>query len=678
MILSCYFKKELYTILNINRLFGALFINLVILITLTVQSAYNYALSEALDILKRFWGYDSFRKKQDVIIQNVIDGKDTLALLPTGGGKSICYQVPGMIKDGCCLVVSPLIALMQDQVQQLKKRGIKAVAITSGMSKKEIEIQLDNAIYGGTKFLYVSPERLKTRLFKARFEKMNINLIAVDEAHCISEWGYDFRPSYLQIAELRKIKPEATFLALTATATPEVVTDIQKKLEFKQELVITDSFERSNVSYNVIQSNNKMNRIMEYLKGSDGSGIIYCSTRKGVKNLCKHLLDQGLSASFYHGGLDTETRKERQEHWISNKIQIMVCTNAFGMGIDKPDVRFVLHHDIPETIEAYFQEAGRAGRDGEFSETYLFYEPADIEELKNKVHNKYPELEAIRRVYKALGSFFQIAVGSGEGESFEIDMLEFCDRYKIDLITGYNALKFLEIGEYISLSENFNTPSKAHFKLDAKELYQYQVRNENFNKVIQFLLRTQMGIFEDLVNINEFKISKHTGLPQKEILNVLNTLSTEEALEYIPQKKGTFITYLTERLTDENLGLPVEIYQKRKTSAISKMHAMIDYLQSDVCTSVFLLNYFGEADGQECGKCNVCLNKNINSKTYDLKKDISSYLNDKFSKEESIDIQVIIAELDQYSRDEIMVQLRWMIDHDLVIADPLGKTLLKA
>ena len=634
-------------------------------------------MEKALDILKRFWGYDKFRKKQDQIIENILKNKDTLALLPTGGGKSICYQVPGMMLEGCCLVISPLIALMQDQVSQLNKRGIKAVSINSGMSKKEIDIQLDNAIYGNTKFLYVSPERLKTRLFKARIEKMNINLIAIDEAHCISEWGYDFRPAYLEIVKLREIKPNIPFLALTATATPEVVDDIQDKLEFKDRNVISDSFERSNISYNINQSNNKLNRLLEFLNKNEDSGIIYCSTRKSVKNLCKQLIDNGYSASFYHGGLDINNRKERQNQWIDGQIQIMVCTNAFGMGIDKPDVRFVLHYDIPETIEAYFQEAGRAGRDGEYAETHLFFEPVDIDLLQEKVHQKYPEIEAIKRAYKALGSYFQIAVGAGEGETFEIDILDFCDRFKIDLITAYNALKFLEIGEFITLSENFTSPSKVKFKVDTKQLYQYQVRDTTFNKVIQFLLRTQMGIFENLVTINENKISKHTNIPLKQVLSVLDTMSKDESIEYIPQLNGTYLTYQTERLADNNLSLPVEIYHKRKKSALAKMYSMTEYLQSSECTSVYLLNYFGEKSASNCKHCNRCKSKINFLKNPDLKIDITEYLNNKFNSIDKILIQELIGDFPEYGKEDILEIIRWLIDHDQVSTDPNGKILMK-
>jgi ATP-dependent DNA helicase RecQ len=635
-------------------------------------------LDEALHILNQFWGYTSFRKKQDSIIQNVLSNKDTIALLPTGGGKSICFQVPGLMQDGLCLVISPLIALMQDQVSQLKKRNINAVAITSGLSKKEIDIHLDNAIYGKTKFLYVSPERLKNKLFLERYSKMNINLIVVDEAHCISEWGYDFRPSYLEIAKLREIKAGIPFLALTATATPEVVRDIQEKLMFKEENLVSDSFERTNISYNTNLSNNKLNRIQEYLTDVKGSGIIYCATRKAVKSLCKHLLEKGFSANFYHGGLDFNTRKERQIAWINNEFDIMISTNAFGMGIDKPDVRFVLHYDIPESLEAYFQEAGRSGRDGENAETFVFYEPSDIDKLREKIDLKFPEIDLIKNVYKALGNHLQLATGAGLGESFKVDILEFCDKYELDLLLAYNSFKFLEIGGFLQLSENFSHTSKIQILSEPKSLYQYQVKNEDTNKIIQFILRTQMGVFENLSTLNEGKISKHTHIDEKTVIKTLNSLNDKDVITYIPQLKGTYITYLTERLAENNLSLPTEIYHKRKKTALSKMDSVINYLTSNRCNSQFLLEYFGEKNVPKCGNCNSCLEDNNESYISDLKDDIESYLNNQFKAIEEVNIQDIISNFKEYSQEEILACIRRLIDHKKFINDTFGKILRKS
>jgi ATP-dependent DNA helicase RecQ len=632
-------------------------------------------LQKELEILKKYWGFSSFRKGQDKIIESVLQGNDTLALLPTGGGKSLCYQIPGLSQEGLCLVISPLIALMHDQVKQLQSRGIKAVAITAGMNSKTIDIELDNAIYGQTKFLYVSPERLKSKLFRVRLEKMNINLIAVDEAHCISEWGYDFRPAYRNISELREIKPKVNILALTATATPEVVKDIQANLNFKAENVYQNSFERQNLIYKTVESNNKLNRIQEYLRDNESSGIVYCKTRKAVKTLCQHLISIGIKADFYHGGLEFKARLEKQEAWINNQTQIIVCTNAFGMGIDKPDVRFVLHYDIPETIEAYFQEAGRAGRDGKSAEAVLFYEPSDIEELRNRIDLKYPPIQDIKKIYNALGNYFQIAIGSGKEESYPIDLIDFCDTYKFDLITVYNALKFLEIGENLSLSENLTIPSKLKITTNQMGLYQHQVKNEDFNKVIQFILRTQMGVFEDLVPINESKISKHTGLSLKRINEILTNLQEKGTIQYIPNQKGTYITYITERLSNDNVHIPNEVYHKRRKVSKDKAEKMIEYLQSNRCTNIFLLEYFGEKDGQQCKKCDRCKQYNEHYLKTDLKKVILNYINNQFKIDEEVEMEVIISAHPEFSKAAMLEFIRELVDNQQLSVDSKGKKI---
>jgi len=634
-------------------------------------------LEDNLSILKKYWGFDSFRSKQEDIITSLLENKDTLALLPTGGGKSLCYQLPGLKKEGVCIVVSPLIALMLDQVDQLNKKGIKAIAITSGMRRKSIDIQLDNAIYGNTKFLYVSPERLKSRLFRTRFEKMNINLIAVDEAHCISEWGYDFRPSYLNIADIREIHPDVPIIALTATATADVIDDIQDKLKFKQKNVILDSFLRKNLTYKTFLSNNKLNRIEEYLKSSTGSGIIYCATRKNVKLICQTLIDKGIKADFYHGGLDFESRKIRQERWIQNETQVIVCTNAFGMGIDKADVQFVLHYDIPASIEAYVQEAGRAGRKGENAEAVLFYEASDIQALREKIELKFPPIETIKKIYTAIGNHFQLAIGSGNEEIFAIDILEFCDKYNFSLITVYNGLKYLELAGFITLSDNYNRSSQLKILIDNKALYQFQVQNEELNKIIQFILRTQMGVFDDFIHINEHKISAYTKLPLSIITKKLEFLDEQGAVSYLPQQKGAAITYSTERLSNDNMSIPPKFYHERKKIAQTKLDSIINYLDSEECTNIFLLNYFGEVDGKKCGKCDKCNSANIKSLPSDLLSDIESYLNKRFIKEDSIEIIQVIGEFSTHSKEEIVRAIRWLVDHDVVLVDPLGKQLSK-
>ena len=635
-------------------------------------------MKKSTDILKEFWGYDSFRSKQEDIIDNVLQKTDTLALLPTGGGKSICFQVPGMLLDGICVVISPLIALMHDQVNGLKQKGIKAIAITSGMSKRQIDIALDNAIYGDTKFLYVSPERLKSRLFLSRFEKMNVNLIAVDEAHCISHWGYDFRPSYLEIVKLREIKPDIPFLALTATATPVVVSDIQEKLEFSEQNVIQKSFVRENVSYITLQTNNKLNRIIEFSKKLKGSGIIYCATRKATKTLCKYLIENGISANFYHGGLNQEQRKIKQTAWITNKTKIIVATNAFGMGIDKPDVRFVLHYDIPQSIEAYFQEAGRGGRDLKKARAILFFEPKNLHELKEKIELKYPPISVIKSIYTALGNHFQLAIGSGKDENYNFNILAFADKYNLHLITVYNALKFLELGGFILLNENNFVPSKIKVLVNNYELYQYQVKSKIFNTIIQFIIRSHMGIFEEYVPVNEVKIAKKLKINQQELIKQLNYLHTNEVIDYVPKFKDSRITFTTERLADNNFSIDPTFYENRKKDAFEKLDAVLNFLDNDICRSQYLLSYFGEKDSKPCGKCNVCLQINdsdLNSTHYN---DIKKVIQIKLKQVDFLLIEDFIVSYSQFSRQNIISTLRWMNEHDLVYIDKTGKKVSRS
>jgi len=623
-------------------------------------------LLKSKDILKHYWGFDDFRDVQADIIKSVLSGKDSLALLPTGGGKSICYQVPGIQMEGICLVVSPLIALIHDQVNNLKKRGIKAIALTSGMSKREIDIALDNAIYGNYKFLYVSPERLKSKLFLARFEKMKINLIAVDEAHCISQWGYDFRPPYLEIAKLKTIKPIVPFLALTATATPEVVDDIQEKLEFKEPNLFKKSFERDNLVYITIQTNNKLHRILEFSKKLQGTGIIYCVTRRGTKNICRYLVENNISADFYHGGLDHDTRKKKQLAWLNDQTKIIVATNAFGMGIDKPDVRFVLHYDIPQSIEAYFQEAGRGGRDLKKSRAIMFYEPEDVKRLINRVEMKYPTIEDIKQIYNALGNHFQLAIGSGKDESFAFDIAEFANKYNYQIITVYNSINFLELAGLIRFSEDSYEASKLKIIVNNYELYQQQVKNDLVNKITKFILRSYMGIFEDYININEFIIAKKLNIKQRDLIKTLHYLDEQNVAEYYPRVKGSSIAYLSERLTTDNFSISKKFYENRKEDAHKKLDAILDFTANKKCRSQFLLEYFGETETKPCGKCNVCLNID------DTILENNSYLTIKkmviamFNENDELSIDIVITKLSEFEREEILYALRWMGEHDLV------------
>jgi len=582
-----------------------------------------------------------------------------------------------MQMEGVCLVISPLIALMQDQVDNLKKKGINAVAINSTMSKRQIDVALDNAIYGDTKFIYTSPERLKSKLFLARLEKMNINLVAVDEAHCISQWGYDFRPSYINIVDLKKIKPNVPFLALTATATPNVVIDIQNKLEFKTNHVFQKSFERENVSYITLKTNNKLNRILEFSKKLKGSGIIYCATRRATKDLCKLLLENDISANYYHGGLDQKQRKTRQDDWITNQTKIIVATNAFGMGIDKPDVRFVLHYDIPQSIEAYFQEAGRGGRDLKKARAILFFETKNLEELNTKTDLKFPPIETIKLIYNAIGNYFQVAFGSGKDESYSFNISEFSDRYNQEIITVYNSLKFLELGGFILLNENTYQPSTLRILVNNYDLYQYQVKDKTLNLIIQFIVRSYMGVFDNYVKIDDYIISKKLKITQQELDKQLNYLDKNEIIDYTPKFKGSKLTYITERLPDTHFSINPKFYSDRKTDAKNKVNSVLEFLENKTCRNQYLLNYFGETKAKECGLCNVCLNiddSNLNDSNYQtIKKEVQLEL----ASRDEFEIENFIIKHSTHSRQNIISTLRWMSEHDLIYIDRKGKNVFK-
>lgn len=562
-------------------------------------------------ILTQYWGYSSFREKQEEIIQAALAGKDTLALLPTGGGKSICFQVPGLAQEGLCLVISPLIALMQDQVSQLQKREIKALAINSGMSKREIDIGLDNAAYGDYKFLYVSPERLETELFQARLAKMNVNLIVIDEAHCISQWGYDFRPSYLNIVLLRDLLPKVPMLALTATATPRVIDDIQEKLAFPNKHLIQKSFERKNLAYVVLQEENQEKRMLKVIDGVGGSGIIYVNSRRKTKEIASILLEHRISASFYHAGLSFAERSERQAAWIHNKVQVIVSTNAFGMGIDKPNVRFVIHLDLPESLEAYFQEAGRAGRDEKKAYAVLLNSPAMGSDLKQRIVQSFPEIDTIKTCYLALSNFLQIPINGGENQSFEFDIKAFIKNYNLNANDCYYSLKFLEKEGYISLSDGFSENSKVHIKLGKEDLYKFQVSEPKHDYFIKTLLRTYGGLFDHFVEINETQLAKNLKSDKNKVISSLKRLNELEIIHYEAKSKLPKITYLTQRKEQAALRISKENYHERKKIAFEKLEAVLYYTQSqDRCRSQILLEYFGEKESKRCGICDVCLERN--------------------------------------------------------------------
>ncbi|MEA4841195.1 MAG: ATP-dependent DNA helicase RecQ [Bacteroidales bacterium] len=563
------------------------------------------------DILKKYWGYADFRDLQEDIIQSVCEGRDTLALMPTGGGKSITFQVPALAMDGICLVVTPLIALMKDQVENLKSRGIKAAAIYSGMTQKEILITLDNCLYGDYKFLYVSPERLSTETFVSRIKFMQVNLIAVDESHCISQWGYDFRPSYLNIAEIRDILPGVPVLALTATATPEVVKDIQQRLHFPKPNVFQKSFERSNLAYVVRHVEDKEKMLLKILDKTPGSAVVYVRSRKNTKEISDMLHSNGISSDYFHAGLTNERKDQKQAAWMSGECRVIVATNAFGMGIDKADVRLVVHIDLPDSMEAYFQEAGRAGRDGEKAYAVLLFQKADATKLKKRIHDSFPEKETIRKVYESLAHYFEIAAGSGAGFMHAFDLTDFCTKFKYSFLQGYHALKILEQAGYIELTEELDNPSRVYFLTKRDELYQLRLEDKKSDEILQTLLRSYTGLFADFVPIQEEVLAKRLQTNARDIYERLLRLSKLGVIHYIPRKKSPYIIYQVNREDTERVILRREVYEDRLERYEKRIGAMLDYANQDqVCRSKQLLLYFGQKDAPNCGKCDVCLTKN--------------------------------------------------------------------
>ena len=561
------------------------------------------------EILEKYWGYTSFRPLQLDIIESVLQGSDTLALLPTGGGKSLCFHVPAVAMDGVCLVISPLIALMKDQVSNLKQKGIKAEAIYSGMPYRDVDRILDNAIYGDIKLLYMSPERLSSELAIERIKKMKVNLIAVDEAHCISQWGYDFRPAYLKIAEIREWHPEIPVMALTATATLQVREDIQEKLLFKEKNLLKKSFERSNLTYVVIEEENKMPKLLEILQKIKGSSVVYVRSRKKTKETALYLIKHNISADIYHAGLSSKAREEKQEAWIKNKIRVIVATNAFGMGIDKPDVRTVVHLELPDSLEAYFQEAGRAGRDGNQAYGILLYENADkIKLLKNKKLS-FPKTESIRAVYRALGSYLQIAQGTSKGKSFDFEIEDFCKKFGFDILSTYNILKILDKEGYISLSDAILIPSKLHVLIGKVELYDFFLKNEKYKPVLNKILRAYQGAFKYPISINEYLLSKDLKIPQEIIKRQLSYLHTINVVNYIPQKDKPQLTFIIEKIPADDLVFDMKSFKLREAKFEERISKAINYVEAEDCRNILLLDYFGE-QGKRCGSCDHCKKSN--------------------------------------------------------------------
>lgn len=561
-----------------------------------------------LDILRKYWGYEDFRGIQREIIESIGSGRDTLGLMPTGGGKSITFQVPALAQEGVCLVITPLIALMKDQVSHLRQRGIRAAAIHSDMTHSAILQALDNCVYGGTQILYVSPERLHSELFQAKFRHMKVSFITVDEAHCISQWGYDFRPSYLHIAEIRQLKPEIPVLALTATATKEVVEDIQEQLRFKEKNVFRMSFERKNLAYVVRKATDKPSELRHILNSVKGSTIVYARSRKRTKETAEWLVSQGISATYYHAGLDVDVKDRHQQAWINDEKRVMVATNAFGMGIDKPDVRLVIHVDSPDSLEAYFQEAGRAGRDGKKAYAVLLYDNSDARKLSKRVAQTYPEKEYIRDVYEHLAYFFQVGTGTGRGRTFEFSIDKFCVTYKYFPVLVNSALQILERSGYIHYEADPDNSARILFLLERNDLYFLENTTKETEAVITALLRLYGGLFTDYVYIDEGFVANEAGLTQPQVYMVLKELSKRHIVDFIPRRRIPYITYTREREDGDRVIIPQSVYEERRTQYIKRIRAMLDYANNDhVCRSRQLLDYFGEECWQDCRQCDVCV-----------------------------------------------------------------------
>jgi ATP-dependent DNA helicase RecQ len=614
---------------------------------------------------------------QEDIVDAVVNGNDTLALLPTGGGKSICFQVPAMAMDGICIVITPLISLMKDQVMHLKKIGIAAAAIFSGMHHNEIEIIYNQAAFGMLKFLYVSPERLMTDAFIEALKKMNVNMIAVDESHCISQWGYDFRPPYLKIAEIRKYVPHAPVLALTATATPQVVEDIQYRLCFKKNNVFQTSYERKNVTYNVIHEADKFGLMYRLFKKMDkGSGIVYVRSRKRTKIIADWLQSVGISASFYHAGLDAKLRDYRQQLWMDGKIKVIVATNAFGMGIDKPDVRLVIHLDLPDSIEAYFQEAGRAGRDLQSSEAFLLVSDTDVNKLQENIQSSYPDLNRIKTIYDAIGNYLQIPIGAGLEQRYDFDINDFAQCYNLSLLEVYNAIKLMEREGFLITSEALNTPTKIHIIASREDLYRFQIEYKEFDTIIKYLLRNTPGVLSDLVNIREEQISQKTGMPVDKISRQLSQLERLNFMTYIPRSDRPNIQFLTERMDSRHFHLSDEVYKNRKDDAARRAQAVINFVNNDKeCRSVQLLRYFGEDIKKSCDKCDVCSSQNkmnINEKEY---QDISENIIHELRESDS-NIYNVLNKINQYHEEKVLKTIRIMIDNNIIRQDREGNLKL--
>ena len=614
------------------------------------------------EILKQYWGYDSFRGIQEEIIKSIGEGRDTLGLMPTGGGKSITFQVPALAKDGLCIVITPLIALMKDQVQNLRQRGIKAVAIYSGMTRQEILIALENCIFGNYKFLYISPERLDTDIFKQKLRAMKVNMITVDESHCISQWGYDFRPAYLKIADIRELLPGVPLLALTATATPDVVQDIQSRLKFREKNVFRMSFERKNLAYIVRKTDNKTAELLHILRRMPGSAIIYVRSRRRTKETTELLTHEGITADFYHAGLDNAVKDIRQKRWQDGECRVMVATNAFGMGIDKPDMRLVIHLDLPDSPEAYFQEAGRAGRDGEKAYAVILYSKSDKVTLHKRIPDTFPDKDYIKKVYEHLQYYYQMAMGDGLGCTKEFNLEEFCRKFKHFPVPADSALKILTQAGYIEYTDEQDNASRIIFTIRRDELYKLREMGNETEALVQTILRSYTGLFTDYAYISETALSLRTGLTRQQIYNVLMSLSKRRIIDYIPRKKTPYIIYTRERVELNHLHISPAVYEERKERYEARIRAMVDYVTSETaCRSRMLLRYFGEKNENNCGQCDVCLSGHaaheLPTDTFEkLKKELLTIL------QEQVLTPAEVAEKTEADRDLLSHAIQYLLE----------------
>jgi ATP-dependent DNA helicase RecQ len=635
-------------------------------------------MNDAVEILKKYWGYNSFRPFQREIIDSVLSKNDTLAIMPTGGGKSICFQVPSIMNEGLCLVISPLIALMKDQVLNLKKKGIPALSIYAGMSFIEVKKTLQNAVYGNFKFLYVSPERLETELFLEFLPSIKINLIAVDEAHCVSQWGYDFRPPYLRIATIREYFPEVPILALTASATLEVQKDICEKLLFKKnKKSFHQSFERANLSYSAFELSSKQNKLVHILNKVSGSGIVYCKTRKRTKEVAEMLKLNGISADHYHAGLTNDERNKKQEDWINNKTRIIACTNAFGMGIDKPDVRTVVHYDVPDALENYYQEAGRAGRDGKKAYAVLLYNKRELEELKKQSDLKFPSIEVIRKIYGSLCNFLQIPSGSGQTISYDFDINTFVKNFKLDAYSVNSVLKILEQEELINYSEQFFSPPTVEFIIDKHALNRFEKSHPQYNEVVKGLLRSYDGIFDFPSTINETELAKFIRIKKERLVEILRELTALNIIDYKPQKEKPQIYFLQNRVRAEDLFINEKNILKRKNAFEKRLNAMIHFCNNqNRCRSEIIGSYFDDNNLHQCGVCDNCLrNKKVILSNEEFKT-ISSAIK-KICNTQQVSSQTLFAQLSAFNKDKIWKVLNFLQEENSVVVDQEGLIKLK-